>query len=75
MSFIEVTINGDWRKVLVNSEYITRVVDGASAAKTVEIHVLEHGDHVQLNVKESFDEVKKRLGLAITPRAETLALR
>jgi len=63
--------DGDGISVLINSEHISAVREGR-AGQNVSIWI---GTDIRINVRQSFEETKKRLGLAITPRAETLAIR
>ena len=73
MEMPELTVNGTHQRVLVNPAFIVTVTEGMPG-KTVMIRLSNGGVNVELNVKESFDEVKKRVGMSIIPRAETLAI-
>lgn len=67
--FVEFT-DGDNQLVLVNSEKVIVVKDGDRQINVCLI-VGESAD-IKINVRQSFEEVKKRLGLSISPRAETI---
>lgn len=56
--------------VLINSDKVS--VIRAEDTKTFACIVLDRAD-IKVNVKESYAEIKKRFGLAILPRAETIA--
>ena len=58
--------------VLVNSDKVSVVQEETARSRACVI--LEGGD-IRINVCENFQEIKKRLGLSIAPRGETLALR
>ena len=68
--FIEVTCDG--KRVLVNAEDISIVQEGTFQTKTK--IVLKRAD-VELNCTEEYLDIKKALGMTISPRAETLALK
>jgi hypothetical protein len=68
--FAEFT-DGDGRSVLVNPSKVIVVRD---ETKEVYASITVDGN-IKINVRQSFEEIKKRLGMQITPRAETLALR
>lgn len=66
--FIEVTSKVDGFRKLLNDSAIRGVSEDGTEGCTVIIE----GETDRLKLNESFDEVKKRLGGAISPRAETL---
>ena len=66
--FVEFT-DGDNKLVLLNADRVTLVHDGLPG-RNVTLFI---GTEIKVNVRQSFEEVKKRLGMAITPRAETIA--
>lgn len=66
--FVEVTCDG--KAVLVNALHVICVQEG-SKETNVKIVLTDR----VIYAEEEYAEVKKRLGLAISPRAETLALR
>lgn len=61
--------DGDGRSVLVNPNKLIAVQE-ETVTKRARL-ILEGNVHV--NVRQTFEEIKKRLGLAITFRAETIA--
>jgi hypothetical protein len=58
------------RRILVDAGDISRVVEMDKKARLV-----MKSDRMILDVNESFEDVMKRLGLSISPRAETIALK
>jgi len=68
-SFVELTEHEE-RRVLLNVSSIRAVLDQGKDTKTQVVM----RDSFSYFVNESYDEVKKRVGLPITPRAETLAI-
>jgi hypothetical protein len=67
--FIEVTCDGQSVLVAVSTICLVK-----AETKTLKTCVITGNANVALWVSESYEEVKKRLGIAITPRAETLAV-
>lgn len=67
---IELT-DSDGRGFLVNPDHVAVVLE---ETKTVHASIVMQGADIKVNVRESFQEIKKRFGLSITPRAETLAV-
>lgn len=65
---IEAT-DGDGRSVLVNTDEIAVVRE---ETRTERVCIILRGADIKINVRESFQEIKKRCGLTITPRAETI---
>jgi hypothetical protein len=63
---VEVTAQNGKRH-LINSDKVIDVSELEKGCKIISV-----GPTFPLIVEESFEEVKKRLGLAIFPRAETL---
>ena len=64
--------DGDGRGVLVNPDHVLLVQEETRQLRAC---IILWDGTVRINVRESFEEIKKRLGLAITPRAETLAIK
>ncbi len=65
--FIEV--NADARKVLINVDEILLVHEESAQVKAC---IILRGTDVRINCTETYQEIRKRLGLAISPRAETI---
>jgi hypothetical protein len=57
--------------VLVNPDKVLMV--GQETDDQFAFLILD-GSDVRVNVKQTFEEIKKRLGMSITPRAETIML-
>ena len=55
--------------VLVNAEQVTVVREETRSNRACIIV----GADIRINVRQTFEEIKKRLGMAISPRAETIA--
>lgn len=66
---VELT-DSDGNLVLINPDNVS--VIRAENSTVFACIILDQAD-IKINVKESFEEIKKRFGLAISPRAETIA--
>lgn len=87
--WIEVTLRGerngdDGRRMLINTAHIADVLEDGDPVKTDGRHKkMEHYTVIQMaggedaecyGVEQTYDEIMKRLGLAIAPRAETFMM-
>jgi hypothetical protein len=62
-------------KVLVVSDNINYIIETSDfvGQQLVQCRRIEMKNGSNINIIETFDEIKKRVGLAIPPRAETLS--
>lgn len=67
--FIELT-DGDGRRFLVNPERIIVAYEQVGELKS---SLVIEGAKTPVSTCQDIDEIKKRLGISITPRAETIA--
>lgn len=65
--FIEVTTKAG-KKRLVKVDCIEGVIDSTDG----NCKIIRVGNSYEMDVKESYEDVKKLLGIAISPRGETL---
>jgi len=68
-----VEFTAEKEKILINPDRISLVRQKQNGAKNFVQIYLDGGD-IKVSVDQDFEEVKKRLGMTITPRAETLAI-
>lgn len=67
--FIELTQFNNKKKILIAIDSISAIMDEHSYCKVVN----DYDTDKLVKVAESFDDIKVKLGLAIIPRAETIA--
>lgn len=66
--FIQLTFVEDDKEFTISSDSISLFFQHGNSSETTVVAKTE----TQYTVKESYQEVKKRLGMAISPRAETI---
>lgn len=71
--FAEFTERKSGKPILINTDKII----GIGTVKGSEDYIIATDDStiISLAITESFEEIKKRLSMSITPRAETIAFR